>query len=60
MKTEVDTSSPSSYARHMNDQRDRAVDRRRMLSREIPNNVRRTGWDVLTAAIKQAEEQGHA
>lgn len=60
MKAEVDTSSPASYARHMNDQRDRAVDRRRMLSKEIPDRVRRAGWDVLTAAIKRAEEQGHA
>lgn len=60
MKAEVDTSSPSSYARHMNDQRDRAVDRRRMLSKEIPVKVRRVGWDTLTAAIKRAEqsEQG--
>lgn len=56
MKTEVDTTSRNSYARHMNDQRDRAVDRRRMLSKEIPDKVRRTGWDVLTDAIKQAEQ----
>lgn len=56
MKTEVDTSSPSSYARHMNDQRDRAVDRRRMLSKEIPDKVKRDGYAILTVAIKRAEQ----
>lgn len=60
MKAEVDTTSPSSYARHMLDQRDRAIDRRRPLIKEIPDKVCRDGWDTLTSAIKRAEEQGHA
>ncbi len=60
MKAEVDTSSPNSYARHMIDQRTRAVDRRRPLVKEIPDKVKRDGYATLTAAIKQAQEQGHA
>lgn len=56
MRVEVDTSSPNSYARHMIDQRTRAVDRRRLLVKEIPDKVKRDGYAALTAAIKQAEQ----